>query len=39
MFLRTEPSLLDRFIAALPGLDNSDGGHAVLECVPFSHDA
>ncbi len=36
MFLRTEPTLLDRFIAALPALDTSDGEHAVLECVPLS---
>ena len=36
MFLRTEPSLLDRFIAALPTLDTSDAGQAVLECIPLS---
>ena len=36
MFLRTEPALLDRFIDALPALDASDGGQAVLECVPLS---
>ena len=35
LFLRTEPALLDRFIAALPGLDNTDGCEAVLECVPL----
>ena len=39
MFLRTEPSLLDQFIAALPALDASDGGQAVLQCVPLQHDA
>ena len=40
MFLRTEPALLDRFIAALPALDASDGGQAVLECISLSlHDA
>jgi hypothetical protein len=39
MFLRTEPSLLDQFIAALPALDASDGGQAVLQCVPLLHDA
>lgn len=33
-FLRTEPSLLDQFIAALPALDASDGWQAVLQCVP-----
>ncbi|HSQ30024.1 MAG TPA: hypothetical protein VLN49_09250 [Gemmatimonadaceae bacterium] len=35
MFLRTEPALLDRFVAALPALDASDGGNAILECVPL----
>jgi hypothetical protein len=39
MFLRTEPSLLDQFIAALPALDASHGGQAVLQCVPLQHDA
>jgi hypothetical protein len=39
MFLRTEPSLLDQFIAALPALDACDGGQAVLQCVPLQHDA
>lgn len=39
MFLKTEPSLLDQFIAALPALDASDGGQAVLQCVPLQHDA
>ena len=39
MFLRTEPSLLDQFIAALPALDASDGGQAVLQCVPLPADA
>ena len=38
MFLRTEPALLDRFVAALPALDASDGARAVLECVPLPHD-
>jgi len=38
MFLRTEPSLLDQFIATLPGLDASDGGQAVLQCVPLPDD-
>ena len=33
MFLRTEPALLDRFVTALPALDGSDGGQAILECV------
>lgn len=36
MFLRTEPNLLDVFIAALSALDASDGGQAVLECIPLS---
>jgi hypothetical protein len=36
MFLRTEPNLLDRFVARLPTLDASDGGEAVLECIPLS---
>jgi hypothetical protein len=35
MFLRTEPALLDQFIAALPAIDASDGGQAVLQCVPL----
>jgi len=35
MFLRTEPSLLDQFIAALPALDASDGGQAVLNASLF----
>jgi hypothetical protein len=39
MFLRTEPALLDRFVAALRALDASDGVQAVLECVPLPHDA
>jgi hypothetical protein len=39
MFLRTEPSLLDQFIAALPALDASDGGQAILQCVSLPHDA
>jgi len=39
MFLRTEFSLLDQFIAALPALDASDGGQAVLHCVPLPDDA
>ena len=39
MFLRTEPSLLDQFIAALPALDAPDGGQAVLQCVPLPDDA
>ena len=39
MFLRTEPSLLDQFIAALPALDASDGVQAVLQCVPLPDDA
>ena len=38
MFLRTEPALLDRFVAALPELDASDGAQVVLECVPLPHD-
>ena len=36
MFLRTEPGLLDRFIATLPRLDASDGEQAALECIPLS---
>lgn len=39
MFLRTEPSLLDQFITALLALDASDGGQAVLQCVPLPDDA
>ncbi len=39
MFLRTEPSLLDQFIVALPALDAPDGGRAVLQCVPLPDDA
>ena len=35
LFLRTEPALLDRFIAELPALDRPDGGVASLECVPL----
>jgi hypothetical protein len=35
MFLRTEPALLDRFIADLPALDASDAGKAILECMPL----
>jgi len=38
MFLKTEPSLLDQFIAALPALDASDGGQAILQCVSLPHD-
>ena len=33
MYLRTEPALLDRFVAALPALDGSGPGEALLECV------
>jgi hypothetical protein len=33
MFLKTEPALLDRFVAALPSLDAKSGGQAILECV------
>lgn len=39
MFLRTEPTLLDQFIAALPVLDAPEGGQAVLQCVPLSDNA
>jgi hypothetical protein len=39
MFLRTEPSLLDQFIAALSTLDASDEGRAVLQCVHLPDDA
>ena len=39
MFLRTEPSLLDQFVAALPALDAPDGGRAVLQCVPLPDNA
>lgn len=35
MFLRTEPALLDTFIAALAALDASDGRQAVLQGVPL----
>ena len=38
MFLRTEPSLLDQFIATLPALDAPDGRQAVLQCVPLPDD-
>jgi hypothetical protein len=38
MFLKTEPSLLDQFISALPALDASDGAQAVLQCVPLPDD-
>jgi len=33
LFLRTEPALLDRFVAALSALDAPDAGEAILECV------
>ena len=36
LFLRTEPGLLDRFVAALPALDTSDSSLAVLECISLS---
>jgi hypothetical protein len=39
MFLRTEPALLDRFIAALPALDAVGGGHAFLDCISIAYDA
>ena len=32
-FLKTEPALLDRFVAALPLLDAQGGGQAMLECI------
>ena len=35
MFLRTEPALLDRFIAALPALNRPSPWEAVLECIPI----
>lgn len=35
MFLRTEPALLDRFIAELPSLDKAGAGAVSLECVEF----
>ena len=35
MYLRTEPALLDRFIAELPSLDEPQGGRAELQCVPL----
>ena len=38
MFLRTEPAFLDRFVTALPAVDASDGGQAILECVSLPHD-
>ena len=36
MFLRTEPALLDRFVASLPALDASEGRQAVLECISLT---
>jgi hypothetical protein len=33
MFLRTQPALLDRFIAELPSLDAGDDHDAILECI------
>ena len=33
MFLQTEPALLDRFVAALSGLDAPDAPEARLECI------
>jgi hypothetical protein len=36
MFLRTEPSLLGRFIDNLPALDAAHGGQALLECIAIS---
>jgi hypothetical protein len=36
MFLRTEPALLDRFVASLPALDTSEEGEAILECVALT---
>jgi hypothetical protein len=33
LFLKTEPALLDRFVAALPSLDAQGDGQATLECV------
>ena len=35
MYLRTEPALLDRFIASLPSIDDPKGGPAELQCVPL----
>jgi hypothetical protein len=35
MYLRTEPALLDRFIAELLSLDEPEDGRAELECVPL----
>jgi hypothetical protein len=35
LFLKTEPALLDRFVAALPSLDARVGGQATLECIPL----
>src|SRR6185295_4167300 len=35
LFLKTEPALLDRFVAALPSLDAKGGGQATLECIPL----
>ena len=36
MFLRTDPSLLDRFIAALPSVDREGSDEVVLQCVELS---
>lgn len=33
LFLKSEPALLDRFVAALPSLDAQRGGEVTLECV------
>jgi hypothetical protein len=35
LFLKTEPALLDRFVAALPSLDSQGGGQVTLECIRF----
>ncbi len=36
LFLKTEPALLDRFVAALPSLDTQGGGQVTLECIGLS---
>ena|SRR5687768_5864251 len=35
LFLKTEPALLDRFVADLPSLDTQGAGQATLECIPL----
>ena len=35
LFLKTEPALLDRFVAALHSFDAQGDGQATLECIPL----